>query len=371
MTIGENAGLYLNYYDLDPDASFINLEKPYWEKKLTSEMAYKGASYYITGDLSLYYTGGLLVTYVNNRIWKNYAEFIQEKTGYTEIFDVVNNNKWTIDFMSDLVKQVWIDKNTNEKVDGEDQSGLIVISEGDLLGFMSGAHYTLTKWEEGKPQLDLYKDETYELYTALNKLYNQSNAYNYDYSYSAEDPGVLGTFAQGNILFAVELLCNSERFLSDMADDYSIIPCPAINDEQLAEGGYGYASNLHDCVTLYMLPYTNEDLPAVTATLELLGSESYRLVTPAYYETTLKTRYVRGDLNAASQMIDKIRNGLYFDFIMLNSSKVGGVSVWFRGNFLSIRSTAVMSTVKAKQRALNTALKNLLDDLDAAREVVR
>ena len=45
---------------------------------------------------------------------------------------------------------------------------------------------------------------------------------------------------------------------------------------------------LHDGVTLFGIPITNQKLEETSITLECMASESLKTVTPAYYEVALK-----------------------------------------------------------------------------------
>ena len=70
-------------------------------------------------------------------------------------------------------------------------------------------------------------------------------------------------------------------------------------------------------------------------------------------------------------MIDKIRDCLYYDFVQIYSSRVADVSVWFRGQFVGLKGTNVMSSIKAKSKAFSKALETLLKDLEEAQSVKR
>lgn len=55
------------------------------------------------------------------------------------------------------------------------------------------------------------------------------------------------------------------------------------------------------------------------AALEALNYESYQLVTPAYFETTLQAKYARDE--DSQEMMEIIRDSLYFDFASIWESK--------------------------------------------------
>ena len=353
LVLGDNAGFMLNYNTLVEEDNFLNFNKPYWNGELFNEMSYKGAGYFVTGDLSLSYVGGMYVTFVNARIWDLYKDFIKEETGYETVYDVVTNYKWTLDFMTKLVDKVWVDENHNDKPDKGDQVGFMVLS-GDsnvgLDGMYAGCNLRYTKWVDGEPTLGVNNERTYDIAEKLYRLYFESKAMND----SDSDKYIMEDFADGNCLFVVNRLYTSELYLRDMADDYIICPCPMLNEEQ-----HHYYSTLHDGFTLFAIPYTNSKLPATTATLELMASESYRLVTPAYYEIALKTKYTRGDVNQAGAMIDIVHDNVYTDFVALYTERLGGVTMVFRTGL----NKRFASTVRSHEKVWSRGVQNLLDAL--------
>ena len=67
---------------------------------------------------------------------------------------------------------------------------------------------------------------------------------------------------------------------------------------------------------MFGIPVTNTKMDMTGMLLEALAAESYRTVTPIYYEMALKIKYVRDDISAI--MIDLVREGVTAD-LALNS----------------------------------------------------
>ena len=47
---------------------------------------------------------------------------------------------------------------------------------------------------------------------------------------------------------------------------------------------------------LVSVPVSCDKVDAVCAAIETIAAENYRTATPAYYETALKTKYIRDDM---------------------------------------------------------------------------
>lgn len=356
LTIGENAGFMINYNALTEEDNYLDFSKPYWNEDLFNEMSYKGAGYFVTGDLCLSYIGGMYVTFVNERIWNLYAEKIKELTGFTDVYEMVNAGKWTIDVMTELTKTAWIDENQNDKVDEGDQAGyMMVYGDSNIDGLYAGCGIKYTEWVDGEPTMAAYTERNLEIASKLYTLYYETPVLNDGDS----ENYLMQDWAEGNCLFITTRLYNSELYLRDMTDNYYIIPCPKLNEEQ-----EDYCTTLHDGFNLYCIPFTNSKLAATTATLELMGSESYRTVTPAYYETALKTKYTRGDVDKASAMIDRIHDSVSMDFVALYTQQIGGVTLFFRDNLTKRFASQVKSHEKMWSNGLKKTLQNLTDYLD-------
>jgi len=96
----------------------------------------------------------------------------------------------------------------------------------------------------------------------------------------------------------------------------------------------------------------------VGATMEAMCAESYRTVTPAYFEIALKQKYSRDE--ETSQMLDLIRAGITFDFGTLNSINMADVNKIFRDLMTEKRMDFVSRYERAETRYQN-ALDKLLD----------
>ena len=347
----DNVGSFLNYNTIPEEEMYIDVTKPYWDDGLYNELAYNGAAYCLSGDLSQAWVGSIYVSFVNKKIWTLYEEQIAELAGSSDIYKIVESGKWTLDLWCELSRLVYVDSNANEMVDEGDQVGYMTYKPniGSIMsdGLAGGSHVTYTKWVDGVPQVDFYNEHNTEFANKLYRLYYESNALLIDGAKAEEY--LLTTWAAGTSLFTVNLLSNSELYLNDMNDDYYIVPVPKLNEEQ-AE----YTTVNHDSISLYGIPASCTRVAATTATLELMAYYSYTLVTPAYYDVALKERYSRDPKTA--EMVDQIRESLYSDFVALYAEEVGGCTHFLRTN-INKRFT---SEARAKQRTWQRELEKLL-----------
>ena len=82
-----------------------------------------------------------------------------------------------------------------------------------------------------------------------------------------------------------------------------------------------------------------------------------RKVTPAYYEISLKTKYVRD--NISGQIIDLIHDSSITDFAYVNNNSLGKVGHTMR-SLMSAKNSNFTSVWKANERVVRKYLETLV-----------
>ena len=288
------------YYNVI-DFPYIDLEKPWWNQNAQDELTMFGVLYYLAGDIAITeITDTFCLTYNKNLYDKYYG------ASGESLYTVVDENRWTIDYMYDLVAGVHEDKNG----DG-------IVSDGDIVGLTAKSPSYNQSWYEawipalgiqyttmnmGIPELSFYSERTVRAFDALRDLI-------------ATNPGTLAMdeinttkFADGYSLFHMTNL-NAGSGFRDMKDAYGVLPLPMLDESQ---GKYQTSTgNVASLVTiLSSLPNERKDL--VGATIELMAAESYKQVTPTYFEVAVKTKYAESPEDA--KMYDRILNSVTISF---------------------------------------------------------
>ena len=120
----------------------------------------------------------------------------------------------------------------------------------------------------------------------------------------------------------------------------------------------GYATYPQNGCSLVVVLSTCQDTELVGATLELMAAESYRQVTPQYYEVCLKGKYSAAADDA--RMYDKIIEGIKLDFGFIYASvSIGGINNLFRDLQGDIAQNYESNKIKYE-----TSLNTLVDKLD-------
>jgi len=308
------AGFYYYIVTLAPEGILYNLNKvPYlnpdaiwWSADMAEQMTIDGKSYFISGDLSLTFLMKIFVTYFNKKM--------AEDMNLENLYQTVLNGNFTIDKMNELTKGVYRDLNGNGKPDYDDKYGFATTAGGTLVDqYYSAFDQPIVKKDmDGIPQLALNTPKMVGIVEKLHKFFyeNQNTCV-----IKVDVPGcediIVNMFVEDRTLFMPGFLATSE-YLRNMNSDYGIIPVPKWDKAQP-----GYYTTSANSMTMFCIPETCNRIEATGAVMEALGAETYRKVTPVYYETTLKKKYSRDD--ETSQMLDLIREGVRFDFGMANT----------------------------------------------------
>ncbi len=338
-------GLVYNLNNL----KYNDFSREYWGTDYITAMSYGDASFWATGPISLRYTGGMYVTFVNDRLWNDYYPTLN-------VYDLVDEGTWTLDKMYELSSNVYVDENGNDTVDALDTVGLALIHTNDIMdGMAAGAMVEFGNYDtNGEPIVTLNNERTYTFYDKIYRLVFN----NPGYITPSEDDSVttMTRYSEGRYMLTCNKLYQSEIYLRDMEDDFKIIPLPKLDETQ-----EHYNTRAHDSVTLFGTPITAYDkFDAISATLEAMASESYRLVSPAYYEVALKTKFTRD--SDSGRMIELIAQNVSCDFVTLYSEKLNNINHFFRTQ-LSGQVQNIASKFKGSEKAWNKTVQIICQQL--------
>ncbi|MBQ8399254.1 MAG: hypothetical protein IJX08_04710 [Clostridia bacterium] len=381
LCLGDTVGKFYNLNSMPEGyTNYLNLDAPYWNKMLSKETGMKAydVSFYMTGDLSLSYMGGLYVSFVNADLWAKYADEIaklESAGGYSDPYEIVKKGYWTMDLLIDLADLVYLDKgNTKGEVDYEDQVGLMTYNEtlnntmADVL--VAGAHVQLGGYdEEGYPTVAINTKENKAFMEKLYTLLCKTKAATIPWleGTNATDPEdslyIMNLFKKGNTLVTLNTLQCAQTHLADMEGDYLILPPPMLTSGQYDPESLslGYSSQVAgDLFNHYAICKAIKDqkIPAVTATLELMAYYSALWVTPAYVKTVLRDNY--SDPNALL-MLGLTRAGIYTDFMFVWSNELDNINWKFRNNYA--REDRISANLKSWHRSVQGKLNKLLPSI--------
>ena len=345
--------LNLNTIVNENQESIIDITQPYWATNYINSITYNDLLFWVTGDLSLRYTGGLYCTFVNLDLYDMYV-----KSNYDgkSIYDIVNEKKWTMQTMLDMADMVDDDTDGNGAASAGDRLGIVFETNDVLDGLAFGCKISFTSrsTDAGKDTIAIALNNdkrAVKLADYINTMYKSLYSYN---AGNHDSDAMMPLFAEGNTLFAFNKIYQASVYLSGM-DRFAIVPTPMLDEEQ-----GNYASGAHDGLTIFGISKYSNCPIASAATLELMAYYGSLLVTPTYVESVLKGSETIHDPESIA-MIDKIRAGFDSDFGAAWSERVSNIVHVYRSEDNVSRFA---SFVKVSSRSWPSQLNSLLADLE-------
>ena len=339
-------GMFLDIHNLP----YLDWDQPWWNHSYNDLITLNGKQYMCAGELAQTMVSGIYVTFFNKKLWL-------ENIGDDNLYEIVLNGEWTLDKMKQYSDLMYRDLNGNGQVDEEDRFGMVYSETIQADGFAGGAniHFTSYNESDGYYYWALENERTADFLAKIKALMHENNnvwfttaeehEFNVDLMYKLKDD---------TVLFMPHMLSGTDQ-LRDMTSDYGIVPMPKMDEAQK-----DYATFVHNGFTVFAIPTTCRIAETVAPFLEAMCAESYRTVTPAYYDVALKVKYARDEDAAA--MLDLATQSIVFDFGYLYNQYISSNTSLFRTMFNT--SSAIdrgMSGIATREKATNKLLAKIID----------
>jgi len=324
----------------------INFDQPWWMNSYMDELTLgKGARYLLVSDFNTQAITYIRANFFNKTLYeKLYGD-------PNELYQMALDGKFTLDHMNQLIEGAYSDLNGDGQTDIADQLGMITTKlQAAVDSYVYGTDVVFTSRDkDGFVQLNMINDESVLLAEKLCAFFNQKAIS------TLADNKQNAIFAAGTSLFLGNgmLSAAGSTELREMADDFGILPHPKMDEDQKE-----YYSLVHDTAMLTGVSVQSKNLDMVGAVLEALAAESYRRVTPAWYESALKLKYARDDIS--SQMVDMIKDSMTTNFIYAYNAALNSLGTVYRTLITKNTPENFVSTIESKLPAAETSLAELV-----------
>ncbi|MBE6598094.1 MAG: hypothetical protein E7638_01480 [Ruminococcaceae bacterium] len=295
----------LNWLDLP----HLDWDKPWWNKKSNDDSTINGKLWTVTGDLAVTAMQDTWAIAFNMDLIKDY--------GYTseQLYQLVLDGEWTLDKFIEVGSSMYKDVNGNGQEDPGDVFGYLCdVGDRTMPWVTALGEKFFTKTEDGMGvEVTLGTEKTYQ---ALEKLINFHHNVVGTYSVKAEPEEARNTraealaeFVNGTVgLFPTTFNPCFVEF-TDLTFSYGMLPFPKYDTAQET-----YMTVPEYDFSIYGVPVTLpfEDYEMVGVIMEALMAESWKTVSPAYYDEALKGRYTADATTA--EVIDLIMDGRVYDW---------------------------------------------------------
>ena len=302
------------FYDYG-DVPYVDTSKKYWDQGVVRDFTYGGKLYGLMGDISTSVSIFTHLLVVDSTLASSLDVDVRE------LYKTVSEGKWTLDRFYDLLKScnAYNDSNGNSKRDGTDTFAFAV--PPDMLWSLTAAagekwvvkdgedYYTVAPLSERLQRviedvIDIGNDKYTTIATwNVGAVPGVSDTYNYT---------IRTKFAEGTALFTDTDLGVVLEARNDKDGDFGILPEPKYDDSQDHYSTYAFPF-----YPLLSVPVSikGDKLSMTGFIIEALAAESYKTLTPAFYEKALSSKYVRDEYSFEMLNIilrSRIYDPLYF-----------------------------------------------------------
>ena len=287
--------LLLDWYNLE----YVDFSKPWWSTDAMAELSVANHSYFAVGDATMSNIGIAMCIFYNKSLGEEYK--------LDNVYEVINSGKWTYDYFSGIVKDIHRDVNGDSVMDSKDLYGF-----GNNIGstlqpfvFSLGGRFT-AKGSDDLPKLSMNNENFVNIFERIYALHMENEGVYADVDWQM--PRTM--FANSQIVFNTGAVYHAATIYREMEDDFGILPFPKA-DEKMEK----YYTCHDPNVSLLAIPVTAPDPDRTGLVIEAMAIESYKTLTPAFFETALQVKYSRDDETV--QTLELIKDGTTFDFAIL------------------------------------------------------
>lgn len=293
-------GLCANLYDED---NYLDLTAPWWPSALLDEILVNETLYAISESDDYGLLRNMMAMFFN-------VELLESRNMESP-YDLVAKNEWTIDKLSEMIKETYEDKNGNGKRDENDIYGFVNATESkmDAWYFALGYKYAEVQNNEivsllGSDHMQTYVEKMLDFHTDDTMLWDADA-----HGGSKQDMQFRNERAY---FYSTGIFITEEIKRDESTFEYGVVPMPKLNSQQ--DRYYTHLSNTYDT---WCVSFNANDLDLSSAVLECMASEAYRQIGPTYFDTYVKLRYANNEKLAP--MYDLVRDSVTFDLIYLYS----------------------------------------------------
>ncbi len=342
-------GIKNNYYNLLGDyPEYLNLEQPWWSQYYTEQSSIDNVAFFATGDLCFSLIKLAFVTYVNLNMIENY--------GLENPYELVREGKWTFDKEMEMAASASEDVNGNGVMDKNDIYGMSIGGDIGCDVYWSAFDLSIcTKDDNDIPTFNVDEDK---MSSVIEKIYN---AYMSDFVYTPtnnsdlEQDEIALMLSEDRMLFSPLRIMHTDQ-LREMESSYGLIPLPKWDEVQS-----NYYTFVHDQYSIVGIPISVQDPSMVSAVMEAMAAESYRYVTPAYYDVVLNGQYLRD--KDSSEMLEIAMDGIKIDFGWIHTYSLGSCSQALLRDIITSKSNNFSSVYARMKKVYEKKMEMLLEDI--------
>lgn len=308
--------VYVNLGDIKSN-DYIDLSQSYWDQQIVRDLTIDGKTYFVNGDAIVTDDEVTMGVFFNKQLAED--NHLAEGYGAASLFEIVKNGDWTLDVMYEMAAEVAADNGDvgmEWSADSDDIWGI----NGQLYdasSLLASTGNTMTRIENGVPILTIDEEKNINAFDKIMNIYRDDKVValaevnGETFGSGSEDKydQVVKIMASGKALFTTHYVGTvSNHDIRNANIRYGILPSPKLDQNQ---EDYISTATVWWC-TAMAIPVTNvQNFDATCYAMEALAYYGQQMLTPEYYERTLKNKRLPEN-DDSPEMLDIIfRNRVY------------------------------------------------------------
>ena len=321
---------------------YMDLSKPWYDQNANEQTSLDGKLFATVGDMILMDNEATYGVLFNKKLAEDY--------GFENFYEKVKDGTWTIDYMTECSRAVAKDLDGDGVMGEKDQWGCIGEAFNTYAYMVGCGVQAYEKNKDDIPVFTVNSERFHDSFVKAIQLNRDDESTMFADRFKAADVWadvIDPAFSEGRVLFNVAGLVRVTVFRA-METDFGILPMPKFDKEQkeyFSIVSTGSANTISIPVTA--------DAERSGAVIEALSAESHYILTPAFYDTVLKTKAARDDDSA--DMLDIIFANRIFDVAYIFDW--GGLI----GSIMNLMNEdKISSTVESKLKSAETSLEKTI-----------
>jgi len=324
----------------------IDLEQPWWDNNLVANLSVNGKMNYAAGDITVIDNDSIWVLMFNKQAYANF--------GFDNLYELVDSGAWVMDKFIEISMSSAADLNGDGVMKWEDDRfGLITNPWTAIATLYSSDMHLTTKNDKDLPVFDFDIDRGMVVAETVGALMNapENLVQGQGAGSGITNDNTRETFEAGRGLFFGEVLQTLKRMRASETA-FGLTPWPMLNEEQET---YKSVCIANACKAI-AIPVTVANVEMSGAILEALAAESMYTLTPAYYETALKEKYMRD--SESVKMLDVILENLSVDLGFTNDWASLATNI---RTSVAKNDGQLVSIIDSNKTAFETAMQKTID----------
>ena len=225
------------------------------------------------------------------------------------LYQTVLDGKWTVDKMEALTKGLYQNLNNNGAIDyNEDAFGYAITNDTLWRAYIDALELKYFRiGKNGLPEFDFSDQRSFDAFDLFSRWIGPGSNGDIVMGTAWENDPTYKIFTDGRAAFVMGRLIDAETAYRDMKDDWGLLPIPKWDEKQK-----DYKVTINGSESTFGVPVNSSKTEYIGAIMEALAYESWKTVTPAYFESALKMKYNRDDTDESIQVINIIKEGAIF-----------------------------------------------------------